>query len=180
MFVLYSAYLGEGSGVDEVLGGDLETDVAAALGVPDSLGTGLDLRVDAVVVGGGKDAHVVGCRDGGAVDGVLVTNGGRVAGDGGLLDIVASLATNNKTLVANDGVDIGGGALEQIKEGAEVECGLLEVGVELCAVGAGVGLEGGQDLGLEALGDVLVELELGVEGVEGGPGQGAGNACVAV
>lgn len=66
--------LGEGQGVDAVLGGDLKADVGAALGVPDGLGTGLDLGVDLVVVRGGEDAQVVGSDDGGGVKGLLVSN----------------------------------------------------------------------------------------------------------
>lgn len=43
-------HLGEGDRVDAVLAGDLETNVVAGLRVPGSLGTGLNLGVDLVVV----------------------------------------------------------------------------------------------------------------------------------
>jgi hypothetical protein len=52
--------------------------------------------------------------------------------------------------------------------------GLLEVQVELGALGLLGGLVLGEDLSLEALGDVVVQLELGVEGVGGGPSLGQG------
>jgi hypothetical protein len=57
-----------------------------------------------------------------------------------------------------------------------VHIGLLEVEVELSTLGL-LGREVlGQDLSLETLGNVVVELELGVEGVGGGPCLGEGEA----
>lgn len=172
--------LGEGDGVQAVLAGDLEADGVTTLGVPDGLGGRLDLAVDLVVVAGGEDAQVVGGGDGGAVLGRDVADGGAVAGDGGLLDVVAGRGTGEEALVADDGVNVGGGALEEIEEGAAVEGGLLEGEVELGAgaVGGGQELEGG--LGLEALGQGVGELDLGVESVGGVPGLGQGETCAAI
>lgn len=172
--------LGEGERVDAVLGGDLETDVGAALGVPDSLGTGLDLRVDLVVVGGGEDAQVARGDDGGGVERLLVADTERVAGDGGLLDVVAGLGTDEEAVVADDGIEVRGWAVQEVEEGTGVEVWLLEVQVELDALGLGGGEEAAQDLGLEALGDVVVELDLGLEGVGSVPGLGDGQACASV
>ena len=50
-----------------------------------------------------------------------------------------------------------------------MEVGLLEVQVDLGTFCGGGWEEVAQDLGLEALGDAIVELELGVEGVDGVP-----------
>jgi len=172
--------LGEGERVDAVLGGDLEADVGAALGVPDGLGTGLDLRVDLVVVGGGEDAEVARGNDGGGVEGLLVADTEGVAGDGGLLDVVTGLGADEETVVADDGVEVRGWAVQEVEEGTGVEVGLLEVQVELDALGLGGGEEVAQDLGLEALGDVVVELDLGLEGVGSVPGLGDGQACASV
>ena len=172
--------LSEGQRVDAVLGSDLHADGAAALGVPCSLSTNLDGLVNLVVVAGREDAEVVGGSDGGVVHAVLVANGGRVPGDSGLLDVVTSFTTDDEALVANDSVYGGGRALEEVGESAEVERGLLEVEVELGTSGLGVRLEGGQSLGLEAFSDVVVELELGVEHVEGGPAEGTGDACARI
>lgn len=78
--------------------------------------------------------------------------------------------------MAEDGVEGGGGALEEVEEGAGGEVGLLEVEVQADVVDVGGGDVGVEDLGLEALGDVVVEFELGVEGVAGGPALGDGEA----
>jgi len=172
--------LSEGQRVNAVLGSDLHADGAAALGIPCSLSTDLNGLVDLVVVARGEDAEVVGGSDGSVVHAVLVANGGGVPGDSGFLDIVTSFTTDDEALVANDSVYGGGRALEEVGESAEVERGLLEVEVEFGTGGLGVGLEGGQSLGLEALGDVVVELELGVEHVEGGPAEGTGDACARI
>jgi hypothetical protein len=169
--------LGEGDGVNAVLAGDLEADSVAGLGVPGGLGTGLDLAVDLVVVGSGEDAQVVGGGDGGAVLGGDVADGGAVAGQGSLVDIIAGAGTGQEALVADDGVDVGGGALEEVEEGAAVEAGLLEEQVELGALGGGGGQEVEETLELEALGEGVADLNLRVEGVGGVPGLGQGQAC---
>ena len=169
-------HLGEGRGVQAVLAGDLEADGVAGGGVPGGLSTGLDLSVDAVVVRGGEEGQVVAGGDGSGVLGNAVADGSGVLGDGGLVDVVATLGTDQEALVAEDGVEVGGGAVQQVEEGAGVQVGLLEVQVELGTLGLLGGLVLGQDLGLETLGNVVVQLKLGVEGVGGGPSLGEGKA----
>jgi hypothetical protein len=166
------SYLSEGRGVKLVLGGNLKADLVSGLGFPGGLGTGLNLGVDTVVVASGEQTQVVRGGDGSGVSGEAVSDGSRVFGDSSLLDIVATLSTNEETLVTEDGVEVGGGTLEEVEEGAGVQVGLLEEEVDLGALGLGAGEVLGQDLGLETLGDVVVELELGVEGVGGGPDLG--------
>ena len=175
-----TTYLGEGEGIQAVLAGDLKADLVAALGVPGGLGAGLDLRVDLVVVGGGEDAQVAGRGDGGRVVDGGVSNGGRVVGDGSLLDIVAGRGTSQEAVLTDDGVNVGSGTLEQVEEDAAVEVGLLEVQVELGALGLGGRQEGAEQLSLKALGDGVVDLDLGVESVDGVPGLGDGDACATI
>ena len=169
-------HLSEGRGVKTVLAGNLQADGVAGGGVPGSLGTSLNLSVDAVVVAGGEEGQVVAGSDGSRVLGNAVTDGSGVLGDGSLVDVVATLSTDEEALVAEDGVEVGSGALQEVEEGTGVQVGLLEVEVELGTLGLLSGLVLGEDLSLEALGDVVVELELGVESIGGGPGLGEGEA----
>lgn len=169
-------YLGEGGGVQAVLAGDLEADGVAGGGVPGSLGTGLNLGVHAVVVAGGEQRQVVAGGDGSGVLWNAVADGSGVLGDGSLGDIVATLSTDQEALVAENGVEVGSGAVQQVEEGAGVQVGLLEVEVELGTLGLLGGLVLGQDFSLEALGNVVVQLKLGVQGVGGGPSLGQGEA----
>ena len=127
-----------------------------------------------MVVAGREQAQVVARGDGGRVLGHAVADGSSVLGDGGLLDVVATLRTDQEAFVAEDGVEVGRRTVQEVEEGAGVQVGLLEVQVKLGALGLLGGLVLGEDLRLEALGDVLVELEFGVEGVGGGPGLGEG------
>lgn len=129
-----------------------------------------------MVVAGGEERQVVAGGDGSGVLGNAVTDGGGVLGDGGLVDVVTTLGTDEEALVAENGVEVGGGAVKQIEEGTGVQVGLLEVQVELGALGLLGGLVLGEDLSLEALGNVVVKLELGVESVGGGPSLGEGEA----
>ena len=129
-----------------------------------------------MVVAGGEKGQVVAGSDGSGVLGNAVADGSGVLGDGGLVDVVTTLSTDEEALVAENGVEVGGGAVQEIEEGTGVQVGLLEVKVELSTLGLLSGLVLGQDLSLEALGDVVVELELGVESVGGGPSLGEGEA----
>ena len=169
-----ATYLGERRGVESVLAGDLKANGVAGLGVPGSLGTSLNLSVDAVVVASGEDAQVVASGDSSSVLGNAVANGSGVLGDGSLLDVVATLSTNEEALVTEDSVEVGGRAVEEVEESTSVQVGLLEVEVESSTLGLLVGLVLGEDLSLEALGNVVVKLKLGVEGVSGGPSLGEG------
>jgi len=170
------AYLDEGDGVKTVLGSDLKADGVAGLGVPGGLGAGLDLAVDLVVVAGGENAQVVSGGDGSTVGRGVVSDGGAVAGDGSLLDVITSGGTGEEAIVANNGIDIGGGALEEIEEGTAVEVGLLEVEVELGATGVGGGEEAEDGLSLEALGEVVGHLDLGLESIGRVPALGDSQA----
>lgn len=169
--------LGERDGVEAVLGSDLEADSVSGLGVPGSLGTGLGLAVDLVVVGGSEGAQVVGGSDGGGVAETGVAESGAVAGEGTLLDVKAGRGTSEETLMADNGIDVGNGALEQVEEGAAVEDVLLEVQVELGALGLVARQEAEDTLSLEALGDAVSQLNLGLQGVGSVPGLGDGKAC---
>lgn len=79
--------------------------------------------------------------------------------------------------MAQHGIDIRGRTLEEVKEGAGVEVGLLEEEVQLCAFGLGGREVVCQDFGLQALSEGVVELDFGVEGVGGRPGLGESEAC---
>lgn len=175
---LPDTHLSERRGVKLVLGSELETDVGAGLGVPGSLSTGLNSRVDLLVVGGGEDAQGVGGGDGSVVQRGGVTDSGAVLGDGSLLDVVANLTTNNEALVGNDGIGKGtdGTGGRVVSEDAAVEVRLLEVEVDLLALVAGSGAEVGKDLGLQAGGEGVVELDLSSEDIGGVPGLGDANA----
>ncbi|KAI6749186.1 hypothetical protein HG531_008133 [Fusarium graminearum] len=179
-FELNSTNLGERDGVDAVLAGDLKTDSVAGLGVPGSLGTSLNLGVDLVVVRSSEDAEVVRSGNGSAVLGSSVANSGAVSSQSSLVSIVASGSTSQETLVADNGIDVGDGALEEIEESTAVETGLLEVEVELGTLSGGGREEVEETLKLETLGEGVGDLDLGVESVGGVPGLGKGQACTGV
>lgn len=169
--------LDERDGVEAVLAGNLEADSVAALGVPGGLGTSLNLGVDLVVVRGSEDAQVVRRGDGSDVSRGSIADGGAVASDGALLDVVASRGTSKETLMADNGIDVGGGTLEEVEEGAAVEVGLLVVEVELGTPGVVGGKEGEDTLSLETLGDAVVQLQLALKSVGSVPRLGKGEAC---
>lgn len=133
-----------------------------------------------MVVCSGEDAQVVGSSDGSNVLRSRVPDGGRVVDDGCLLDIIASRSTSQETILSDDSIDIGGRALQKIEEGTAVKVGLLEVEVELCALCLGSGEEGAQELGLQALRNGVIELDLRVKSVDSVPALRDGGACAVI
>lgn len=164
-----------------MLASKLHTDRGVALNIESSLDADLSRAVDALVVRRRVEVHVVGGlqRSGGAAH--SVAEGGRVAGHGRLLDIVADLAADEEALVAGDGIDDGldRTAFGVVEEGAGVEARVgLEGQVELLADEAVGGGEEVDALSLEPLRKRVVKLDLGGEHVGGREGLGDGHACV--
>lgn len=122
-----------------------------------------------------EDVQVAGGGDGCSVLGDGVSDCGRVAGDTAVNDVVANFSTSEKTIVAKDNITAKCRALEEIDEGAGVEEGLAIMEVKFGALRLGGGEEVGNDFGLQALGESVVELDLCVEGIEGCPGLGQGD-----
>ena len=174
-------YLGEGEGVKLVLGGELEASGLAALDIVGGLGADLNGGVDLLVVRSGNNGEVLGADEGSGEGRGLVAETERVAGDGGLLDVVASLTTNEEALVAGghikDGVKVAVGEAV-VDESAGVDVGVLEGKVEL--LGSAVGLAGVPEVlevDLDAGGGDVGELDLGVKKRGSGPGLGNSDVC---
>ena len=90
-----------------------------------------------MVVRSGKHAELAGSCDRGCVFRHGVSYSCRVAGDLSLLDIISCFGTNEETLMPEHGIDVRCGALKKVHEGTSLEVGLLEIQIELCALGLG-------------------------------------------
>lgn len=181
--------LDKGIAVEVQLGTNLQSDgrlgslaltSGGSLGVPDGLATSLEVGVDAVVVRGREDLERVVGVQGDRVLGGGVASGGGEAGDVGLGDIVGDITTNQEAITANNGITGEGGALEEIQVGARVEAELLVLDADLGVLLAIGGQETASDVELEALGDLVLELNLGGEEVASGPRLGDGQAVLVV
>lgn len=175
-------HLDESGIVELVLGGNLESNTVglAGLRVPGSLSTSLNLRVDLVVVASSEDAQVVGSNDRGSVLGDGVSDSSRVLADLSVDNVVANLSTGKETVMANNNITVERRALEKVEETTGAEEGLLEVQVDLGALALGGREERCEDFSLEAVGEGVVKLDLGVESVGSGPGLGKGQTCEGV
>ncbi len=156
------SYLCKRTGIKLVLGGDLQSDVAACSRVPGSLRTSLNLRVDLVIVTGREHAEVVRRSHGRSIATLAVSRSEGVARDGRLANVVSTFCADEETLVAERQVHGRGWALEQVGEQARVDVGLLVEQVHFAAVGALRGEIVGQNLGFEAFGQVVFQLDLEV------------------
>ncbi|KAI3482094.1 hypothetical protein L1887_55225 [Cichorium endivia] len=143
-------------------------------------GTGLGVGVDTVVVAGRVGRQVAEAVEGDGVVGGVEAGAEVVAAQLALLDVVAGLSTGEEAVAAEDGVGGEGGALEEVKVLAGVQTGLLVGRGEERVLGLLLGHERRDELELEALGDVVLELNVVAEHVGGGPGLGEGDAVLAV
>ena len=131
-----------------------------------------------MVVTCGENAEVVARGDGGSVRWLRVSRGESVLGDCGFRDVVSTFSTDNEAFMSNSHVECCSGAFEEVGKQTGVDVGLLVVQVQLAAVVFGRGEVVGQDFGFETFGQVVFELEFGVEAVRGGPGLCQGQAWV--
>lgn len=85
------------------LGTNFKSDTrGGGLGIVDSLGAGLNVGTDAVVVAGREGVQVTETVEGDSVFGGVVTNGGGVTGDFAVANVVGGLSTDEKTVTAED------------------------------------------------------------------------------
>ena len=174
-----NAHLGEGQRVELVLRCKLKAAGLLGLDVVACLGTDLDGAVNLLVVAGSNDAQVLSAGDAGVVGESLVANTKAVLGDGGLLDVVSGLTTNEETLVAgghvHDGIDgaLSGGVVD---ERAGVDVGVLEGEVELLGGRLWLGwVPEVLEVDLDAGSDAVLELDLGIKQGSSGPCLSDGN-----
>jgi len=133
-----------------------------------------------VIVGCGEDAQVVGRGNGSRVFGQSVAYRRRIPRDSRLLHIVTGFGSDQEALMAQDRVQVCGGTIEQVEERTGVKVWLLEMQVEFRTLLLGVREELCKQLGLQALGDGVIKLDLRVERIGSRPRLGKGQACSSV
>jgi len=183
------------------LGANLECDSGGGgIGIIYGLRAGLDVGAHTVVIARGKGAQVGEAVESDRVLGCRETDGSRILGDAGLSDIVGCFGTDEEAITTEHGVSGKCGALyekeahsarnvkgiterdknitrtnlKDIQHCAGVEAWLLVGRAEVHRLCALVRVERGGGVELEALGDLVLELDLGAERVVGGPGLGDG------
>jgi hypothetical protein len=144
-----------------------------SLDVVAGLGTNLDGGVDLLVVAGGDEGQVLASDNASDIAGSLVTDSERVAGDGSFLHIVASLTSDEESIVASsdvdDGIDtaLGSGVVD---ESTRVDVGVLEGKVDLLSGRSFLGwIPEVLKIDLDARSDDIGELDLAVKKRCGGP-----------
>ena len=172
--------LSERGRINLVLGSNLHTNSRAGLGIIRSLDTSLRASINPMVIARSQHAQIIARRNRTTVQRCRVAQRSRVPRHRRLLQVIARLTAHHKALVC-DG-DIGGGvhvAAGRVvgEEAADVGRALLEVEGELVGLCAVLGGEGGEELGFQAVGEGVVELDLRVDDVGGGEGLGDGDAC---
>lgn len=132
-----------------------------------------------MVVGRSENAQVVSGGDGAGELNGRVSEGGRVAGQSSLLDIVSSLTTDDESLMCDNTVNSCvhiSARWVVVEEGTGVEGALLEIEGELLRLWSLLGGESAEELSLETSGDCVFKLKLGVDQVLGRPCLGDGDS----
>jgi len=169
--------LDESSRVEVGLGANLERNIrGGGIDIIYGLRASLNVGAHTVVVARGKGAEVGEAMDSDRVIRCRETATSRVLGDTAFSNIVGCFGTEEEAIATKHSVGCQCETLEDVQNGAGVEAGLLVGGTEkdrLCVL---FGVEGGRGLELEALGNLIIELDLVAERVVGGPGLSDGQA----
>lgn len=158
-----SSHLCERARIKLVFAGNFQSHVVARFRIPGCLGTCFYRAIDHVIVACREDSQVIGSLDRGGILLQTIPDRSRVLGDSRLLDIIACFGADKETFVSKHGVNVGGGAFEEVEEGAEVEVGLLIVEIQFPAVGLFGWKVIGEDFGFEALGELVFKFDFGIE-----------------
>jgi len=108
--------------------------------------------------------------------GSRVPKGSRELADAALGDIVARLATDEEAIATGHSIGSDCGTIKDVEKGARVDTRLLVGETELNRFCVLLGVESRGRFDLEALGNLVLELELGAEDVGGRPSLGEGKA----
>lgn len=148
--------------------------------VVDGLCARLDVSVDTVIVRSREETHVAETVDGDSIVWRCVTEGGRIAGDRSVVDIVVCLCTDEDTVASKDNVARDIRPVEEVKGGTGVITGLLESQVEETAIDALFRIQARVGLEFETLCELVLNLELGAEDVGSRPCVGEDGSILVV
>jgi len=169
--------LDESSRVEVSLGANFERDIrGGGIGIIYSLRAGLNVGAHTVVIARGKGAQVGETMDSDRVLGCRETKSSRVLGDTAFSDVVRCFGTDKEAITTENSVGSKCETLEDVQNGARVKARLLVGGTEEDRFCVLLGVEDGCGVELEALGNLVLELDLVAERVVGGPGLSDGQA----
>jgi len=141
--------LDEGCRVQIGLGTDLEVNTGGgSLGLVDGLGTSFDIGAHTVVVTSSESRSITQAVDSDGVVGSTKADSTGVTGEAALSDVVRRLSTNEESVTTKDGVGSECWSLEDIKESAGVETGLLIYTGQQGRFGAFLGQQSGSEVEL--------------------------------
>lgn len=167
--------------VEVSLGANFQVDVGVGtLGVVRSSCTSFRVGVDAVVVAGRVGAQVAQTVEGDGIVGSVEASTKVVSAQLTILDIVAGFSTGKEAITSEDSISSERGALEEVKVLTGVQTGLLVGGGEKSVLSLLVGHQGGHQLELESLGNVVLELNVVAEHVGSRPCLGESHAVLSV
>jgi len=185
--------LDESSRVEVCLGANFDFNaVRAPVGVVDRLSTRLDVAAHAVVVAGAIAGEALAGEQGDGVFWCAEAKAGSVLGDLAGADVVSRLCAEEEAVMAEDSISSESWALEDVERCTGVEAGHLVGGGEggildsllrslLRVVRMRIlGVEARSEVDLEAVDDLVIELDVGEEGVCVVPALGEGEAVLAV
>jgi len=133
-----------------------------------------------MVIRGREGLEIVMSLDGSGVLRLGVSDCSSILCQLAIHDIISNVSSEEESLVGGDGISSEGRSLEQVEEGPRMERLLSIVQSDLGILIRQAGQERRAKLQLDAPGNLIVELDLGVERIGGGPALGQGDAALGV
>ena len=127
-----------------------------------------------------KSLEIIVCLDGSRIIQLRVSHGGSILCNPPIHNIIPDIPAHKEPLVRNDGIGGKRRSLEQIQECTGMQGGLSIMDSDFGVLGRYAGEKSCADFEFDALCDLIVEFDFGVEGVEGGPALGQSDAAVSI
>ena len=127
-----------------------------------------------------KSLEIIMCLHSSRIIDLRIPHGSSIFRDPPIHNIISNIPTHKKPLVSNDSISRKCRSLEQIQESTGMQCRLSIMDTYFGVFGGYTGEEGCSEFEFDALCNLIVEFDFGVEGVEGGPSLSQGDAAVSV
>jgi len=148
----------------------LETDITGgSLGIVDGLRASFYITAYTVIVRSSKGAQIPESMNGDSIFWGAVAECSSISRDTTLSDVVGSLGTKKETITTDDGISSERWALEYVKESTGMETRLLVDSAQKAMFGTLIRVKRAADLELEALGNLVLDFNIGFEDVGRSP-----------
>ena len=133
-----------------------------------------------MVITSRKGLEVIVSLNGSGIFALCISDGSSIFSDFAIHNIISNISSKEETLVGDDGIRSERGSLEQVEECTGMECGVSIMDADLGILGDYGGQKCRSKLEFYAASNLIVELNLGIEGIGRSPALREGDTAVSV